>query len=117
MITIDAAIKSVDRLTGVFVLIMVITFIIFYIYVNHVRREESKLAFTKCKAEMKKLNKQRENEIRKIQTHNFVKSFEATERIRELEQQLADAQKELRLTQANYNRLQQIAERVSNGKN
>lgn len=118
MITIEAATKSFDRMTGVFIFILLIIAIVVYIYVGYVRQKASANAISKCKAEMKKLVKRHESEIKKIQTHAFVKTFEANERIRELEQQLCETQNELRKTQENYIRLQSIAERVSiNGKN
>lgn len=117
MITIEAATKSFDRMTGIFFLILLIIAVVVYIYVGYVRQKASANALSKCKAEMKKLVKRHESEIKKIQTHAFVKSFEANERIRELEQQLCETQNELRRTQENYIRLQSIAERVSiNGK-
>lgn len=116
MITIEEATRSLDIMTGLFIIGAALAVIFTYVYAWHIRMKAKIAVSEKCEAEKQRMEAAYKADKRKMQTQHFVANYESKERIKALERKLMETEYELKLAKANYARLQSIAERINHDK-
>lgn len=112
MITIEEATRSLDIMTGLFIIGAAFAVIFTYVYAWHIRMKAKNAVSEKCEAEKQRMEAAYKADKRKLQTQHFVSNYEAKERIKALEKQLMQAEYDLKLERAKYERLQMIMEKA-----